>query len=158
MKYKLYLIAVCSTMLCASAVYANTQCPSIPEQWNGEGTLGDGWTINSSYLTKLHAKNKKDKESGYKPYKFLNAWIYYPDVPDSAVCHYNYEGEGGNQLSLVRPGINTCNTHFVPEAKEGGNGKGYHCKLNAAGCTFYANSAANPGYPKTGRNAGCPKE
>lgn len=148
MKTKFYLISMCTAFLCTGSAYANI-CPQIPQGWKGD-PIGR-WRLNTEkYGAKLKEKNEGAEKD--KPYRFLNAWLYYPGSSKLAVCHYVYGDYTINQLSLVTDGMNTCNTHFGSGVKEGSTGEGMHCLLGSAGaCAFLPG-----GYPKEGKNASCP--
>lgn len=134
MKSKLYLLALYASVMCTSSVYGGIpgKCPEVDKEWDGKTAIEE-WEVDHNYTSKVEEKIAEDKKSGYKPYTFLNAWLYFPEKSNNkaAVCHYNIEGKGHNKLSLIIAGKNTDNTHFAPNAfvHEGRNGQGMHCSL-----------------------------
>jgi hypothetical protein len=139
MKIKAHVMAISIIIVGVSAAYGfSGQCPEVTKGWDGKTAL-EGWTIDPKYKDKL----KLEEE-----YKFLNAWIYDPGVK-LAVCHYTYGTSGKNQLSLVRAGIDSSNSHFAeepePKPKYSDKNKGWHCKrMPASACAFLEGPLPSP--------------
>jgi hypothetical protein len=140
-------------MLYGGSVYGGIPgiCPEVTQDWDGKTAI-DEWGLDPKYVEKVQKKMADDKEHGYKPYTFLNAWIYFPveSKDKAAVCHYSLNGKGGNKLSLIIPGKNTDNSHFIPNAltNPGGNGQGIHCKAKTREeCEFKDGPTERPAKP-----------
>lgn len=124
MKSKLYLIAICTSMLCGGSVYGAVKCPSI-EKWDGKETVLEGWTLDKN----------KDPATPVKDWTFLNAWLY-DEGGEPAKCHYTHPGKSGARLSFQKPNSElNSSTHHFDNVPRNAKHPGYHCKAPAP-CAF----------------------
>lgn len=114
MKSKLYLIALCASMLGGTTVYGSFTCPPIGS------TPPAGWVLSQKHTIPFAEATS-----------FKNAWIY-DSGKGPAKCHYN---SPKGMVSLENYAINASNHHFnnVPRNDKR---SGYHCKTSLETCVF----------------------
>ena len=123
MKSKLYLIALCTSVMCTSSVYGAVPCPA-----PGSADLGP-WQMDT------RKRSPEEFRALFLTSAFKNAWLY--DPGSEAKC--NYVLPDGITISLLNPDLNTKNFHFdenVVKERSPSHPNGFHCKATREACVF----------------------